>query len=65
MNTIHRVLVADGNNSTRPSSTKSCSFMKIVSNSNSPVVITSVLSKLLPKLENGVLLSCGQYYHKV
>ena len=65
MNAIHRVLVITGNNSTRPSSTKSCSFMNIVSNSNSPVVITSVLRKLLLILENGVLLPCDQQYHKV
>ena len=58
MNKIQRIVVNVGNNSDRPSSAKSCSFMKIVSNSNSPVVITSVLSKLLPISENGVLLPC-------
>ena len=62
MNKIQRIVVNVGNNSDRPSLTKSCSFMKIVSNSNSPVVITRVLSKLLPISENGDLLPCDQEY---
>ena len=65
INIIHRIVVNVGNNSTIPSSTKSCSLMKIVSNSNSPVVITNVLSKLLPMLENGDLIPCVGYMYIV
>ena len=56
MNTTHKKYDAPGKNSVGFSSSllSSSALINIVSNSNSPVVITRVLIKALPGVENGV-----------
>ena len=55
-NTTHRKYDAPGkyNSGFSPSLLSSSELINIVSNSNSPVVITRVLIKALPGVENGV-----------
>ena len=59
MNITQNIPVSSGRKRLKPSSTNSWSLIYIVSNSNSPVVITRVFNILRDMLENDVLLSCN------